>query len=120
MKVTSVVDRIKMKNPCCVFVVNMLAVFFISVLLCQTAAYGADVDDIDPAEILSALPEDAIRSIDHPKFVSGKKADKQMGDDEQVIGLEIDGDAKAYPLYVLSSHEIVNDVIAGRPVAVTW
>jgi hypothetical protein len=82
-----------------------------------TDAVGVEVN---PAEILSALPEDAIRSIDRPKFVSGKKADKQMSDDEQVIGLEVGGEAKAYPLYVLSSHEIVNDVIAGSHVAVTW
>lgn len=109
-----------MKIPCHVFVLNIVVVFFMGALLCQTAAHGVDVDGIDPGEILSALPEDAIRSIDRPKFVSGKKADKQMGDDEPVIGLEIDGEARAYPLYVLSSHEIVNDVIAGRPVAVTW
>ncbi len=109
-----------MKIPCHVFVLNIVVVFFMGALLCQTEAHGVDVDGIDPGEILSALPEDAIRSIDRPKFVSGKKADKQMGDDEPVIGLEIDGEARAYPLYMLSSHEIVNDVIAGRPVAVTW
>lgn len=76
--------------------------------------------EVDPMEILSVLPEDAIRSIDSPKFVSGEKADKQMREDEPVIGLEMDGETRAYPLYVLSAHEIVNDVIGDRPVAVTW
>lgn len=71
-------------------------------------------------EILTVLPPDSIRSIDRPKFVSGEKADKQMREDEPVIGVKMGGEAKAYPLYVLSAHEIVNDVIAKQPIAVTW
>ncbi len=37
-----------------------------------------------------------------------------------VIGVEINGDARAYPIRLLSLHEIVNDVIGEKPVAVTW
>jgi hypothetical protein len=39
---------------------------------------------------------------------------------ERVIALEINGDARAYPINILSSHEIVNDVVGGQPVAITW
>ena len=43
-----------------------------------------------------------------------------MDGDEQVLGLSIDGDSRAYPIKMLSRHEIVNDVVGGKPVAVTW
>ena len=43
-----------------------------------------------------------------------------MTDRKVVIGLEIQSEAKAYPINVLSRHEIVNDVVGGKPVAVTW
>lgn len=98
-------------------IIALLAVTPASTQVYQATAQGVE---IDPKEILSALPEDAIRSIDHPKFASGEKADKQMKEDEPVIGLKVDGEMKAYPLYVLSAHEIVNDVISDKPIAVTW
>ena len=43
-----------------------------------------------------------------------------MGEEEPVIGLEINGVARAYPLSILIWHEIVNDEIGGRPVTVTY
>lgn len=75
----------------------------------------------DPAsEIRTLLPKDAIRSIDDPKFVSTKEADKFMRPDEMVLGVSINGDNRAYSIPLLSSHEIVNDVVGGRKIAVTW
>ena len=43
-----------------------------------------------------------------------------MRPEELVIGLSINGDSRAYPINILSRHEIVNDVVGGKPVAVTW
>ena len=43
-----------------------------------------------------------------------------MRDGEQVIGLDIGGQVKAYPINILSRHEIVNDVVGVTPLAVTW
>jgi hypothetical protein len=43
-----------------------------------------------------------------------------MAPDEMVIGVEINGDRRAYSVPLLSSHEIVNDVVGGKKVAVTW
>lgn len=63
-------------------------------------------------------PRDGIPSIDEPKFVSAQEADLQNGD--LVLGLEINGDVRAYPLDILVWHEIVNDVVGGEPVAVTY
>ncbi|MCB7128965.1 MAG: DUF3179 domain-containing protein [Candidatus Brocadiales bacterium] len=100
-----------------VCILGLCAAFLGGLQLYQAVARGVEVD---PMEILSVLPEDAIRSIDNPKFVSGEKADKQMREDEPVIGLKMNSEMKAYPLYVLSAHEIVNDVIAEKHIAVTW
>ncbi|MEX2673212.1 MAG: DUF3179 domain-containing (seleno)protein [Phycisphaeraceae bacterium] len=41
-------------------------------------------------------------------------------DDEQVIGVVVDGEARAYPIQIMRGHEIVNDVVGGRPIAVTY
>ncbi|MGH6815865.1 MAG: DUF3179 domain-containing protein [Hyphomicrobiaceae bacterium] len=71
-------------------------------------------------EILSGgPPKDGIPSIDKPAFQPAG-AEKKLGDTEPVIGLEIDSDARAYPLRILTWHEIANDVVGGVPVAVTY
>jgi Protein of unknown function (DUF3179) len=65
-------------------------------------------------------PPDGIPSIDNPKFVSVEEADKFLQDGDQVVGLNINGDIRAYPLQILVWHEIVNDNVGGVPVAVTY
>lgn len=67
----------------------------------------------------SGLPPDALPSIDEPPFVRARSV-WFLQDREPVIALEIDGDARAYPLQILMWHEIVNDVVGGVPVAVTY
>ncbi len=71
-------------------------------------------------EIVTLLPPDAIPAISDPSFVSAEEADDQYEQDELVLGVEIDGDARAYSIPLLSRHEIVNDVVGGKPIAVTW
>jgi hypothetical protein len=62
---------------------------------------------------------DGIRSVDTPGFVAVEAA-TWVEDATQVIGLEIDGDARAYPVHLLEYHQIVNDDFSGRPVVVTY
>ena len=71
-------------------------------------------------QIVTVLPRDAISAITNPSFFPAPMAAEWMDDKEQVIGLEIGGEVKAYPINLLSRHEIVNDVVGGEPVAVTW
>ena len=71
-------------------------------------------------EMISLRPKDAIRAILEPKFATPIAAETQMRISELVIGVSINGDARAYPIDVLSNHEIVNDVVGGEPIAVTW
>ncbi len=63
-------------------------------------------------------PRDGIPSIDSPNFVSADEA--ALEDFELVLGLDIAGDVRAYPLSILVWHEIVNDEVGGEPVAVTY
>jgi len=66
------------------------------------------------------VARDQIPPIDDPVFVSVAEAEKLIAPTEPVISLTVDGARRAYPLAVLIWHEIVNDTIAGRPVAVTY
>jgi hypothetical protein len=71
-------------------------------------------------QIITVLPKDAIPAILDPRFVSGEEAEAQMSPSERVLGVSINGDHRAYSVPTLSSHEVVNDVVGGVPVAVTW
>lgn len=71
-------------------------------------------------ELVTLLPRDAIPAIFEPEFVAGFEADEQYAPTELVLGVEIDGEARAYSIPFLSGHEIVNDTVAGHPIAVTW
>ena len=64
-------------------------------------------------------PKDGIPSIDTPKFESVSEI-KNIADTEPVVGVIINGKAKAYPLRVLTWHEIVNDKLGGVPITVTY
>ncbi len=75
---------------------------------------------IDFDEIISGgPPKDGIPSIDEPTFVPATE-DKTLGEKEPVIALSVNGEAKAYPLRILTWHEIVNDAVGGEPVTVTF
>ena len=71
-------------------------------------------------EIIDILPKDGIPSIDNPSFLSASDSATQIGQQELVIGVSLNGEHKAYPTAFLSSHEIVNDKVGGVPVAITW
>ena len=66
--------------------------------------------------------KDGIPSIDEPEFVSvgAVAAAGPLGPQEPVIAVELNGELKGYPLQILMWHEIVNDVVGGIPVAVTY
>tara|TARA_R110002072_G_scaffold136124_3_gene278328 strand:- start:32677 stop:33660 length:984 start_codon:yes stop_codon:yes gene_type:complete len=78
---------------------------------------------IDLAEVMSGgVGRDAIPSIDSPQFVLVSEYQSYEGIDpmEPVVGVELNGAFRAYPLRVMIWHEIVNDVLAGVPIAVTY
>jgi hypothetical protein len=70
--------------------------------------------------IVTVLPRDAIAAIDNPKFIPAEEANESYEEDELVLGVEFNGEARAYSIPMLSSHEIVNDSVGGVKIAVTW
>lgn len=72
-------------------------------------------------EIISGgPPRDGIPPIDRPKFETVNEASRWLQSPEPVIYLSINGDARAYPLQILTWHEVVNDEVGGTPVTVTF
>jgi hypothetical protein len=79
-------------------------------------------EKIGDGTLVTVLPPDAIPAVTHPEFVGRAEADRWMDENEPVLGLvdPVTGQAKAYSLWLLDRHEIVNDRLGEKPVAVTW
>ena len=76
-------------------------------------------DPLTADEIAYQVPRDRIKAIDSPTLVPAGQA-RFVPDQVPVIGVAAGGEAKAYPVPLMSRVEIVNDAIGGRPIAVTW
>ncbi len=89
----------------------------------QSGAGGGQVTNhtVPPEQIVSGgPPPDGIPSIDQPRFDNAANATFLADDDDWVIGINYNGDQRAYPLMIMVWHEIVNDVVGGTPVAITY
>jgi hypothetical protein len=75
--------------------------------------------DLRPSDVVTVLPKDAIPAIMSPSFDEAGKA-SWLRHDNVVVGMSIAGESRAYPVSILSRHEIVNDKLGGVPIAVTW
>ena len=71
-------------------------------------------------EVVKILSQDAIPAIFNPNFFTPEEAEIQYRDTDLVIGVSINGEHRAYHVAHLSAREIVNDVVGGKPIAVTW
>ncbi len=91
----------------------------VTINLPAASGTGFNTNAVD-LKIVTVLGRDGIPAIFDPQFLGPEDAAAQMKANERVIGLSIDGDHRAYPLNLLSRHEIVNDTVGGVPVAVTW
>lgn len=79
---------------------------------------GDDIELYADFMMSGGPPPDGIPSIDEPRFVAADRV--ALGDNDMVIGFAHEGDARAYPQRIVVQHEIVNDVVGGLPVAVTY
>ena len=83
------------------------------------SAYNpVDAGEPLPAGFRQLLPRDAIMPVYEPTFVEAARA--LWSNETEVIGVEIDGEAKAYPVSFLSGRELVVDDLAGIPILVSW
>jgi len=75
---------------------------------------------VDRADIVpGGPPRDGIRGVDAPEFVPSEEA-TWADDVTPVLGVVVKDDARAYPVHLMDYHQIVNDVVGGVPLAVTW
>ncbi len=73
----------------------------------------------EPEQIVRVLPRDAIPAIDDPTFEPADRA-RGLDADELMVGMVGEQTQRAYSTWHLDTHEIVNDVFEGQPIAVTW
>lgn len=82
----------------------------------------------DDAIIGGGMSRDGLRALDEPAMIAGSEVSaaneaqrgKLLVSTDRVIGVEINGEARAYPLRLMRWHEVVNDIVGGSPVAVTY
>lgn len=90
-------------------------------ILAGTFGYGPRTESlVDYDEIYQGCPRrDCIPSIDNPEYLPANEA-SFMAPETIVLGIDIEGEQRAYPLPIMDRHEIVNDRIGEQAVAVTW
>ena len=81
-----------------------------------TPATLIELDDV----ISGGPPPDGIPPIDDPRFETVDEAAEWLEDDSPVMVVEADDEVRAYPLAILTWHEIVNDEIGSTPMVVTY
>ena len=79
-----------------------------------------NLKNVSLSEIQMVLPRHGFPTIDYPKFIGKRDGFLSFYKDEPVISVVIDGLAKAYPLNMLTMHEISNDTLAGIPILPTF
>lgn len=78
----------------------------------------AEAEEGLPSAFKQIIPRGRIASVDAPRFVPAKKA--RIPPEAWVLGVVVDGQARAYSLNLLNRHEIVNDRIGDRTFAAVW
>ena len=114
-------ERARKNRPVLLLTV-LMAVVFTQFSPIASSNNGFDISNavIPQAEILrGGPPKDGIPAISDPKLIKAEMAEYLSGDD-RVVGINIDGVAKAYPISILNWHEIVNDEINGQNYAITY
>ena len=71
-----------------------------------------------PDGVEQIIPRGQIAAVVEPEFVPPREA--HISDDAWVLGVVVDGHARAYSLNLLNSHEVVNDTIGNTSFAVVW
>ena len=92
--------------------------YILTLSLLLFVTFCAAAADYTDDAIRTLLPFDAIPAITDPQFVSANEA--ELDADAPVIGVTLNDDSRAYSLYLLNGHEIVNDVVGGQNIATTW
>ena len=68
------------------------------------------------------MGRDAFPVFNNPRMLTARAAEKAglIFPRDAVIGVSHNGEAKAYPISIMGIHELGNDTIGGKPIAVSW
>ena len=88
----------------------------LATLLIITSAAAQESEP--PPGVQMLLPRGALEAVVDPQWVTADQA--VIPDDAIVLGVAVDGDARAYSLNLLNRHEVVNDQFGDLPVAAVW
>lgn len=83
---------------------------------------GFDLNDaLIPKEKIfkGGPPKDGIPSIDKPEFIQASEA-SQLKETDLILGIALNGIARAYPIPIMNWHEVVNDQYGDIPVVITF
>lgn len=97
---------------------NTNKIVFITLFIILMSSLAISQNKELPKEFKQLLRRGAIAAITQPEFVSAQKAD--IADDSWIIGVVVEGQARAYSLNLLNSHEVVNDQIGEIAFAAVW
>ena len=86
----------------------------------EQEASGVFSESSYDTEGVRAAARDAFPVLDHPEMSLVADAVEELDPEEPVIGLYLDGEARAYPISVMGGIELVNDTCGELPVAVSW
>lgn len=70
--------------------------------------------------VYSSLPRDFLPTLNQPDFAPAGALAAWPQPRDLVLGLIVNGQARAYPLNIVQAHECVNDTLGGQPVAVFY
>ena len=94
----------------------------------ESATFDLDNTVVPPELIVRAMAQDGVRTLLEPATIGAADVDryneeergKLLVSDDRIIGIAIGGETRAYPLRLMRWHEVVNDIVGGRPIAVTY
>jgi hypothetical protein len=94
----------------------------------ESPAFDLGSTVVPPELIVRAMAKDGVRTLLEPATIGAAEIDryneeergKLLVSNDRVIGIAIGGEARAYPLRLMRWHEVVNDVVGGRPIAITY
>lgn len=98
----------------------------------NVSSYGFVIDSlalIAPEDVVpSGVPRDGLAALEHPDYLDARGLDSLnaegrkpfLFDHDRVIGVAVNGEARAYPVSILNWHEVLLDTLGGRPIMVTW
>ncbi len=117
-----------MRRSCLLFAAAGLAVAGLTTGACGTAPDDSAATDTEISRtvtggepfhgLLEYRAKDAKLALVKPTLVSVTQAPLATG--VSVVGVTAGGETRAYPLYILKNHQIVNDRVGGMPIAASW